>query len=324
MQDFTRDEVYVICEEGENRYKKEIPPGYKDGKKKDGIRKYSDLILWKEVIRYAKEQKKNIIFVTDDVKPDWWNIENDKYEFLPQLIKEFERDTKIRASANGGEAGAPMKIVPFISADFYEAVSSSLDVPKSDIVDQALKITDKDYVDAIQFNVFDSLSNTLRYSGFDYVDESILTYTGSEGIDEWEVDEYELETFMMVERDRDQIIYELVYNVEMSGSSYDYWGRDDDSKEFILSPAYHHGVKGQLRISVIRTVDMLTDFEYSNEFDSAEIISADFQERDYRSCLADEDDDVPDAYTTCPECARPINFDNDGGNGFCTNCAPNH
>ena len=194
MQDFTRDEVYVICEEGENRYKKEIPPGYKDGKKKDGIRKYSDLILWKEVIRYAKEQKKNIIFVTDDVKPDWWNIENDKYEFLPQLIKEFERDTKIRASANGGEAGAPMKIVPFISADFYEAVSSSLDVPKSDIVDQALKITDKDYVDAIQFNVFDSLSNTLRYSGFDYVDESILTYTGSEGIDEWEVDEYELET----------------------------------------------------------------------------------------------------------------------------------
>ncbi|MFC0274997.1 PIN-like domain-containing protein [Metabacillus herbersteinensis] len=90
MTDFTRDEIYGICEDGENRYKKNIPPGHKDGKKKDGIRKYSDLILWKEVIRFAKEEQKNIIFVTDDVKTDWWNIEDDQYEFLPQLVQEFE------------------------------------------------------------------------------------------------------------------------------------------------------------------------------------------------------------------------------------------
>ncbi|WP_454862267.1 PIN-like domain-containing protein [Peribacillus frigoritolerans] len=324
MQDFTRDEIYGICEDGENRYKKEIPPGYKDGKKKDGIRKYSDLILWKEVIRFAKEEQKNIIFVTDDVKPDWWNIVNNQYEFLPLLVQEFERDTKTRASANGGVTGPSMKIVPFVSADFYEAVSKSMDVQKSDVVDQALKITDKDYIESIQYQVFDSIIDNLKYSGFDYVDESVLTYSGSDGIDEWEIENYDFSSFAMVERDGDHIIYELVYNVEMSSSSYDYWGRDDDTKEVISSPAYQHGVMGQVTIRVVRTVDMLMDFDNSDEFDSAEIISGDFEEKYYQSCFEDEDEDVPDAYDMCPDCSRKINMENDGGNGFCLNCAPNH
>lgn len=29
-------------------------------------------------------------------------------------------------------------------------------------------------------------------------------------------------------------------------------------------------------------------------------------------------------YTTCPACGKPISFENDGGNGFCINCAPDH
>ncbi len=325
MQDFTRDEIYGICEEGEKRYKKEVPPGYKDGKTKDGIRKYSDLILWKEIIQFAKEKQKNIIFVTDDVKPDWWNIENDKYEFLPQLVQEFAKDTKTRESANGGVAGPSMKIVPFVSADFYEAVSNSMNVPKSDVVEQALKITDKDYINMIEYTAFDSIHDTLKYSGFKYVDESALTYIGSEGIEEWEIDNHELSSFTLVERDDDQIIYELMYNVEMSSYSCDYWGRDDDTKEVIVSPDHKHGVMGQLTIKVVRTVDMLMDFEDSNDFDSSEIVSGDFEETSYQSCFADEDyDDVPDAYSTCPDCGRKINVENDGGNGFCLNCAPNH
>lgn len=324
MEDFTRDEIYGICEDGENRYKKDIPPGYKDGKKKDGIRKYSDLILWKEVIRFAKEKQKNIIFVTDDVKPDWWKIENDKYEFLPQLVQEFEKDTKTRASTNGGVPGHSMKIVPFVSADFYEAVSKSMGVPKSDVVDQALKITDKDYIDSIQYRVFDYVINELTYSGYSYVDESVLTYSGSEGIDDWEIENYDLSSFAMVERDDDQIIYELVYNVQMSSYSYDYWGRDEDTKEVVTSPAYQHGVVGEVTINVVRTVDMLLDFEDSSEFDSVEIISSDFEERYYRSCFEDDYDDIPNAYGMCPDCAKKINVENDGGNGFCADCAPNH
>lgn len=38
----------------------------------------------------------------------------------------------------------------------------------------------------------------------------------------------------------------------------------------------------------------------------------------------DEEVEIAGVYTTCPECGKPINFDNDGGNGFCKDCAPNH
>lgn len=37
----------------------------------------------------------------------------------------------------------------------------------------------------------------------------------------------------------------------------------------------------------------------------------------------EEPDDRP-YYSTCPDCGEKIGFHNDGGNGFCTNCAPNH
>lgn len=50
MDAFSQEKLYAICEEGEERYKKSIPPGFKDAKEKDGIRKYSDLIIWKEII----------------------------------------------------------------------------------------------------------------------------------------------------------------------------------------------------------------------------------------------------------------------------------
>lgn len=43
-----------------------------------------------------------------------------------------------------------------------------------------------------------------------------------------------------------------------------------------------------------------------------------------RPFSVDDYDDVPNAYSTCPDCSRKINFENDGGNGFCSNCAPNH
>lgn len=33
---------------------------------------------------------------------------------------------------------------------------------------------------------------------------------------------------------------------------------------------------------------------------------------------------IEEAYTICPDCGRPISFENDGGNGCCKNCASNH
>ncbi|WP_052702667.1 PIN-like domain-containing protein [Pseudoalteromonas piscicida] len=76
------DNLYI---EGGERYKKKIPPGFKDLSKEnknesdffsDGLRyekRYGDLILWKQLINKANEEHiENVIFVTDDSKEDWW------------------------------------------------------------------------------------------------------------------------------------------------------------------------------------------------------------------------------------------------------------
>jgi len=70
-----------INKKGEDRYKNNIPPGYKDNIKNaycffEDVRfenKYGDLYLWEEIIEKSKsEHIKNVIFICDDNKEDWW------------------------------------------------------------------------------------------------------------------------------------------------------------------------------------------------------------------------------------------------------------
>ncbi len=74
---FSEEEIKEIKELGKKRYEAKIPPGYMDvGKKKDNSdnNTYGDFIIWEQVMQYAESQKKDIIFVTDDQKEDWWDI----------------------------------------------------------------------------------------------------------------------------------------------------------------------------------------------------------------------------------------------------------
>ncbi len=84
----------------------EIPPGYKDALTKSGIRQYGDLIIWKEILRFAKEHNTDIIFISNDVKADWIIVdESDKCKKqekplkeelgnpIRELLAEFEEDT---------------------------------------------------------------------------------------------------------------------------------------------------------------------------------------------------------------------------------------
>ena len=127
MPEPSASSIYEICREGERRYNKLIPPGYKDNKK-DGPFKYGDLISWVETYKYAQLNKKNVIFVTDDVKEDWWE-RNGKREILfrKELIKEFRRKTK-----NGVDENDCQKIIPLISYDLYKAVAREYSIEAPD------------------------------------------------------------------------------------------------------------------------------------------------------------------------------------------------
>ena len=89
---FSAEEKSNIEQDGENRFKNKIPPGYKDNKKPEN--RFGDLFIWKEIIRYAKSKKVDIIFVTHDQKEDWWNISSNK-TIGPriELRKEFYEET---------------------------------------------------------------------------------------------------------------------------------------------------------------------------------------------------------------------------------------
>ena len=103
---FSFSEIKIIAEEGRIRYANLIPPGYEDSKTKSGIRQYGDLIIWKEIIRKSKEEKKDIIFISNDQKVDWIITDESKNDKLAEktstnelgnprreLLAEFEEET---------------------------------------------------------------------------------------------------------------------------------------------------------------------------------------------------------------------------------------
>ncbi|EII2984701.1 DUF4935 domain-containing protein [Vibrio parahaemolyticus] len=83
----------TLVDELNRRFELKIPPGYKDSKKDDsGV---GDLAIWLSLVELGSRKSKDIIFVTEDVKSDWWNKSNGS-EFLPrfELIDEFRRESK--------------------------------------------------------------------------------------------------------------------------------------------------------------------------------------------------------------------------------------
>ncbi|MEK3749439.1 PIN-like domain-containing protein [Paenibacillus sp. FSL E2-8871] len=101
---YNQAQLDLIFSEGEERYKQEFPPGYKDLEDKLGKFKhhgdivikseYGDLIVWKQIIDFARDQEKSIIFVTDDAKEDWWLRDHGRTVGPRiELLNEFHHET---------------------------------------------------------------------------------------------------------------------------------------------------------------------------------------------------------------------------------------
>lgn len=64
---FPADKLNIIYKQGESRYKCSVPPGFED-RKKEGDDKYGDLVIWFQLMEKAKEEKRAIVFLTNDGK----------------------------------------------------------------------------------------------------------------------------------------------------------------------------------------------------------------------------------------------------------------
>ncbi len=104
-----------IYRDGEFRAKNKIPPSFEDiieAQKNKSAEEYyafeglnykygyGDLIVWKQIIEFAKKnQKKNIVFITDDKKEDWMRIINSHgkktISARPELVSEIFKEAGV-------------------------------------------------------------------------------------------------------------------------------------------------------------------------------------------------------------------------------------
>ena len=83
---FEEDEFLKIKEEGIRRQKNNIPPGYMDSKKEFN----GDYHIFYSMIDEAKKEHKDIIYITDDAKEDWFKKNDGKINGgRPELLNEF-------------------------------------------------------------------------------------------------------------------------------------------------------------------------------------------------------------------------------------------
>ena len=66
-----------------------VPPGYKDSGK------VGDLLIWHTILEIGATRKKDLIFVTGDVKADWWHQSNNQNLYpRHELVEEYRRKSK--------------------------------------------------------------------------------------------------------------------------------------------------------------------------------------------------------------------------------------
>ena len=90
-EDASIEKQKEIKEEAQRREKNKIPPGYMDNNKEEN---YGDYYIFYSIIEKAKREKKDVIFVTDDEKEDWYLIKNGKkLGGRRELLQEFYVET---------------------------------------------------------------------------------------------------------------------------------------------------------------------------------------------------------------------------------------
>lgn len=70
------DTFKAYVRQGRERFEQRIPPGYMDGNKQGQVEEgVGDYLVWEQLIDRASKTGKDVLFVTDDEKEDWWRLD---------------------------------------------------------------------------------------------------------------------------------------------------------------------------------------------------------------------------------------------------------
>lgn len=322
---FDIKDLYKIVEEGENRFKKKIAPGYGDEKDKQGLYKYNDLIIWKEIIKFCKETKKNLIYITGD-KKEWDQVtESQKKEFPKNMLNEFKKQT----------------LQDMIGVNFEEFIESfciSEGIPKPNGLNYIMQLRGSEDVENIQDEIVEKIESTIIDSGENYVDTNTLSNYDGSYFEISEVEKIELLN-STIKVEGCTIEYFLNFGIKVKGESRNYLGKDEG--EIIYSDKRFHLLQGNVRVCLVREIEYyleIDDIELDNvdiQIDSLEEYDAYSEENLCVSCgkgeaiykfngkgLICEDCMVSDGEgDVCPRCGEKYYYDDMAGDGFCRECS---
>gem|GEM_PF-255869 len=121
-----------------------------------------------------------------------------------------------------------------------------------------LNRNDEFFIERVADRISDDIINKIYDNEYDYLESEDI---GSEGIDYVDIEKCSLiginKVYSNISNGEVCIIYELEYEIELYCDSYEYWGRDDDTKEIIKSPAIKHTFKGSVVVSIERIIQEL-------------------------------------------------------------------
>lgn len=134
---YSEEDLENIYQKAEKRFSYKKPPGYKDAKKPIP-KSYGDVVIWFQLIDYARNEQKPIIFVTDDDKEDWWlKYDGETVEPRPDLIQEILSEV----------GGSDFKFYMYHSDQFMDYAEKFLNLPISpEAVQEAREIMLQDSV----------------------------------------------------------------------------------------------------------------------------------------------------------------------------------
>lgn len=90
------DEMYrQLYDESKKRFQLQQPPCISMSSSKDDRAYHNRYIVWKQIIKYAKEKRQPVVLVLNRITPNWFFIYNETFITTHHdLINEFKRDTE--------------------------------------------------------------------------------------------------------------------------------------------------------------------------------------------------------------------------------------
>jgi exonuclease VII small subunit len=88
-------ELLKAKETARKRIASKIPPGWKDANKSSN--QEGDYLIWYETLKEARRRRLDVLFITGDVKEDWWYRQRGEAKGpLPELVAEMKAEANVQ------------------------------------------------------------------------------------------------------------------------------------------------------------------------------------------------------------------------------------